>query len=440
MVDSPAIVSGKTCFDFVPYDPIHVFFLEATLGPLATAMGRLKGTFFKDSFITVDAFHTGIGFISNNISFSLGLEIVSGNMMSALIPKLDAKAQTVGWDGSQNAIYLRSLDPNYWSESAYICTITRDQFMDLKNSIFTKGGFLDLNPNYALFKVINDVTPPNSTPIPSYPHGSIMNPFLKSADCDDFAYYCINYLTNELSVKPEFATRPHYSSAALVTKNPPVKLKDGDPKIWQFYSTFKTKLLNDLNTLVADCNNNSPVKATTIESALENIEKVCGPPIIAALEMNDPSVAYALISKILNDFRNELSIVFRSYDENNKMAYYSVDLIIQQTSTAPKSKSKIPDGAAPQVITHIRSPLSIKYFQYPLKKPYAILEAPALEKLKSVKQPDGWRPEHENFCRKRYTRYLLGTLFIIIFTILLWFAVRSCKTNSPNMSHSTHLE
>jgi hypothetical protein len=440
MVDHNAIVTRDTCFDFVPYDPIQVFFIEATLGPLASAMGKLKGNLFKDSFITVDGFHTGIGFVSNNISFSLGLEIISGDMKSALIPKMDTKTQTVSWDGSQNAIYLRSLDPNYWSESAYLCTITRDQFMALKNSIFTKGGFLELNPYYALFKVINDVTPPSPTPSLSYPRGSIMNPFLKSADCDDFAYYCINYLNHTLSVKLEFATRPHYTSAALVTQNLPVKLKNDDPKIWQFYSGFNSRLLKDLNTLVADCNNNSPVNATTIKSALENVEKVCGPPILAALEMNDPSAAYALLSKVLKDIQNDLSIVFRSYDENNKMAYYAVNLIVQQTSTAPKTKAKIPDGDAPKVTTHIRSPLSIKYFQYPLKEPYPILEAPALEKLKAVKHPDNWLPDHENFCRKRYSTYMLGTLVIVIFALLLWLAVRSCmkstKINSPYTSYS----
>jgi hypothetical protein len=427
MADLDAVVTEKTSFDFVPYEPIKVFFLEATLGPLTTAMSTLKANFFKDSIVTVDGFHTAIGFISGDISFSLGLEILSGDMRAAIMPKLNTTTETVSWEGSENAIYLRSLNPNYWSDSSYLCTITRDDFMHLKNSIFVKGGFLDLNPYYALFKVINNATPPSPTPLLSYPHGSIMNPLLKSADCDDFSYYCINHLIHEHGVKLEFATRPYYTSAALVTNTEPKKLDDKNPLIWKFYSGLESKLLNDLNSLATFCNENSPVQgATTIKNALANIGQVCGPSILAALESGDPSLAKAFYHKVLSDVQNFGTIVFRSYDENNKMAYYSVDLILQQTSIVPKTKANIPDNIAPQVTQHIQSPLSIKYFQYPLKQPYQILEAPALEKLKAVKQPDRWLPEHEKFCRKRYGTYMLGSLVVLAFVLLLWVVVRSC--------------
>lgn len=403
MASSDVIITKATSFEFIPYADIQVFFLEATLGALSKEISKLQGMFYDHGIVSVDGFHTGIGFVCKDISFSLGLEI-KGGMKDAFFPTMNTSNHTLSWSNADNEIWLRSLDPNYWVESSYICTITRDQFMKLKDSIYTD--YMPHNPQYCLFKVLNNVSTPSPAPTTSYIEGSIMNPYVMSSDCDDFAYYIINHIRKNLKVDLKFVTRPYYTSASLVTLGPPKQLLDNDPAIWAFYSGVGKQLVAYLNKFVAICNKGVPLPhpATTLEEAIQNIEATCGLSIATAINSKDPVALYGLVHKLLGELEESLqhppTIIYRGYDRNHQLAYFSVPLMLQQT--VPPSKSK----TQPTQPT-LRSPISLKYFEYPLKAPFPLLSGKALLALKSATSP----------CK---AIYFLPVFIILFMLVIVW--------------------
>lgn len=410
--DSEPNITMATSFDFVPYDKIQVYFLEATLGPLTKLIKSIPGSMVDDSIVSINGFHTGIGFISGKVAFTIALEIESDNMVSAVIPKIiDNK---VVWDGCGNVIKLGEFDPTYWDQSTYLCDISRKQFMKLKDSIFVKDGFVNANPYYSLFKVINDISIPSPVPLKSYPKGSIMNPLIKSSDCDDFAYFMIDRLQTMLNVKLNFATRPNYSSAGLVTNATPIKLDDDDPKILAFYSGMHQRILSAINQLTSICQtqqqpqpqNPTQMPVTTlisneIDAALENMLTACGLKIYAGIKMNDPSIGYKLFNALVADAVDWSMIIYHGYDENNMQAYYEFPLRLQSGATITTKKGT-------SVPVYVQSPISIKYFKYPLLQSYDIV---APYKLLSMKA--------KRFNSKKILPIIISVLMVVFIILII---------------------
>jgi len=196
-MNSPVPLTKDISFDFVPYDTsIRVFYLETP----PSSFQKFASLKTSDHDFSVNANHTGIGFVSGDIRFYMDFS-AKGGMPYAILPTISESGDIV-WK-NEAVVSLGAFDGRHWLTSDYMCDISRDQFMKIKDLILDE--FIPDNPIYALFAI----TPDDSVQ-------SMMNPIRRGSISDDFCFYVITTLQKRFEAKLEYITTPTYTFAGLV--------------------------------------------------------------------------------------------------------------------------------------------------------------------------------------------------------------------------------
>ena len=253
-------------FDFLPLNNIKVFYLEA---PISIAND------INTALTQVNAYHTGLGFECGNIRF--GIEFTCNHpLLEAILPQIVNKNgfEELLWTNDCSVRFIE-LSLNYWTQSNYICTITKDQFLSFRNDIV--DNYIPNNLYYVLFNLCED----NSSEY-------LKNPTLKSSTCDDFVIYAINFFKKS-GVNIEYITYPKVASIDI---------------------------FGNVKKLNYDRNKN------TIISFYKNLYNLFD--IISQKNMDYKEI----ISLVTYYLQNLNTIIYYGYDINNKnkMCYYSVEI------------------------------------------------------------------------------------------------------------------
>jgi hypothetical protein len=229
-----------TNFDFIDdNDDIKVFALEA---PLSLIPKKIINE-LERMMITLNGYHTGIGFIIGNKSLIIDYTAVYG-MGGCFLP--DEKELCKGNLVWANNSYIEvgnqdeqkwSNDQGYWKHSSYLTTINKKQFLSLRNSILDE--FLVKNPYYVFFGVKSNTA------------GQI----LRDSICDSLLTFVIKTLQNpEINAEFNFLTYPYLSKANLITSKPvkmlDVKNEDDKKSIVDFYQKIYGVLNFKKNDLI----------------------------------------------------------------------------------------------------------------------------------------------------------------------------------------------
>ena len=229
------IVQNDYNFDFIPNDEkLLVFALEA---PLSIIPENVKTT-LNEFMANLDIYHSGVGFLGKGV-FSLGYNAKNG-MGHAILPTIDNN--TITW--TNDSVIEIHKDENYirkyWKNSNYITTITKKQFLELKDRIFNE--FMPVTDKYALFEV--DV--------------SSVGVDIKSATCDSFVKFVLNTLPNKNMI-----TEQRITDIIINTQSPPKLLSPDKPedlkKIITFYKSLEANIpdvIKNIDTI--------PYKATSL--------------------------------------------------------------------------------------------------------------------------------------------------------------------------------
>jgi len=191
-------LTNDISFDFLPYDtPIRVYFLEAPLGfleniSILSAAGH--------PVLNINGYHSGIGFVCGDISFYFDYMADAG-IGGTLLPLVD-DCSNITWN-NKTKITIGSMNTDYWTRSSYLTSITREQFMSLKD--WSINVYLPISPMYVLFGIVKDSTPE-----------SIFNPIKRGSTCYNYAYGIINMLQNHLGVKINYMTKPAYDATLII--------------------------------------------------------------------------------------------------------------------------------------------------------------------------------------------------------------------------------
>jgi len=161
----------------------RVYYLEAPLGFLKEKIGIE----YINNKLTVNGFHTGIGFqsIDESRHFELTLEaiVAKGFLISSLLPKITGSGDEgiLEWNNQAEIKIGSSIDISYWQKSTYVCTINSDQLLKIENWVL--NNWIPNNPNYCLLSAINSISKED-----------IFNPIFRSSICDTFCYSILFFI------------------------------------------------------------------------------------------------------------------------------------------------------------------------------------------------------------------------------------------------------
>jgi len=164
-----AFKSSNQILSFPTDLKFRVYYLEAPL----SFLGERIGIKFVDNLLSINGFHTGIGFQSLDKSrpfeFTFDEVIAKGFVISALLPTIGDG--TLKWNNEPEITLGSFIDKFYWERSTYICTITSSQIVEIQNWILNV--WIPNNPIYSLISAIN-----------SKSDSDVFNPIFRSSICD----------------------------------------------------------------------------------------------------------------------------------------------------------------------------------------------------------------------------------------------------------------
>ena len=273
-------------FDFLSgNEKIDVFYLEASLSLLEN-IPLLKNE--THPLFTINAYHTGIAFQTSKYSFCF--ELVAQKGINAVFLPHFENGKLV-WNNASQITY-NDVDTKYWDHSTYICSINKKKFMELVSMIL--NDFIPNNTIYSFFRVSSSANLQD-----------MFKPLLRSCICDDFCFYILDTLQNKLNASVSYLTLPKITLNSLIAKVPIVKLDENNPldrqKIIQFYhNTLKCKL--------------EEIYTDIMKTIIIDVEKL-------------NRVNYHFFQQILYIIYRDLeTIIYYTYDENNKPAYFQIQL------------------------------------------------------------------------------------------------------------------
>lgn len=281
-------------FDFIgENEDIKVFYLEAPLSFIPKKVIENLG----NMLITLNAYHTGMGFVFNNKSLVLDYT-AKGGLIGTFLPQFDyIKKGELVWD---NKAYIEignereqlwEDNKGYWKKSTYLTTINKDQFLILAKSI--KEKFLITNASYVFFGVKNAKT------------GKTL---IRESICDGFCKFVIDELAKSpINAKFDFLTYPVLTTANNVTNSSVKKLdtKKDKNEILNFYKNVFKVIHMKKHSLFSNIETTLPwIKHTSID-------------LFNHLFMR------SVFSEIYEEMR---SIILYSYDndKDGKLCYYKV--------------------------------------------------------------------------------------------------------------------
>jgi len=280
----------------------RVYYLESPL----SLLGERIGIQFVNNLLSINGFHTGIGFQCTNkaepYEFTYDEIVAGGFAINSLLPEI--VDNDLVWNNTPEITQGSFIDKIYWERSTYLCTISSSQVVQIQNWILDV--WLPNNPIYSLLSAIK-----------SEAIDDVFNPIFRPSICDTFCYSLIYYIQNTNGgnqVDPvfssqieglkgciEYETVPNVSVNAFVSNVPnsiiPVDYEENKQEIINFYILFE----QEINAVV---------------NLEEEIQK-----LIAELETAPPEEKAALIRQIMNDLFTLLQVIRNIYS-NFEVAYY----------------------------------------------------------------------------------------------------------------------
>ena len=281
----------------------RVYYLEAPL----SFLGERVGINFVDNLLSINGFHTGIGFqctdVSTPFEFTFDEIVAQGFVISSLLPQI--VNNDLVWRNQPEITLGSFIDKFYWERSTYICTVTADQLILIQEWILSI--WIPSNPIYSLLSAINSTS-----------EQDIFNPIFRPSICDTFCYSLIYFIQGvdggnqvdpvfnlapiSLNVCIEYETVPNVSISAFVSSFPgsitPVDFESNKQDIVNFYIAFEA-LINE---------------AVNLEAEIQLL--------IAELQTAPPAERAALIRQITNDIFTLLNVIDNIYADFAVAYYY----------------------------------------------------------------------------------------------------------------------
>ena len=301
-------------FDFIgKNDKIQVFYLEAPLSMIPASIEKKLASMMT----TLNAYHTGIGFLVNNKSLIIDYTATYG-MAKAMLPDFKSLMQNnLEWS---NEAYIEignkkeqewGNNEGYWKKSTYLTSINKSQFLELRNCIL--NDFLHTNPCYVFFGVKNIVDGHS----------------LRESICDDLPLFVIKKLL-KMGVEFNFLTYPYISRADIITKSPIKKLDVSKPDdknlVVEFYKKLYSYIGDARNYLKGDILSKLPWIEDNIEELFTHIK-----------------YNQSLLTQL---YKQLDTVILYSYDNeySGKMCYYQIEL---NTIVGSYTELQIPRNVTP---------------------------------------------------------------------------------------------
>lgn len=284
----------------------RVYYLEAPL----SFLGEQVGINFVDDLLSINGYHTGIGFQSTDKSrpYELTFDdiVASGFTFNSLLPEVVTNSdgtRDLIWHNQPEITLGNFIDKIYWERSTYVCTVTSSQLIQIQNWILTT--WIPRNPIYSLLSGIRSTS-----------EEDIFNPVFRPSICDTFCYSMLNYIGSMdggdqvdpvntgtgLNTCIEYVTVPNVSVNTFVestgTTFQPVDFEPNREDIINFYVAFEAEINEIINI------------EETIQSLIEQLEAA------------PPDQRPALIRQIINELFTLIQVIRTVYSSFDVAYYY----------------------------------------------------------------------------------------------------------------------
>nr|QBK90269.1 MAG: hypothetical protein LCPAC102_01820 [Pithovirus LCPAC102] len=245
----------------------RVYYLEA---PISILSQNVLSQDILNDIIDINIFHSGIGFqstdINNPIEFTLDYNIINGLNITSLFPTIIQSPngdENLIWNNEAAPFIGNHIDRDYWFQSKYIATISSSQLHNIEKWVLQS--WIPQNPIYVLFSGSK-----------SNKRESLFNPFMRSSDCYDFAYFMIEFMKDSLKICIDYATVPNITIATFISSFPgsivPVSFEENKNDIIEFYRNVNIFIQNiiDIQANIQECikENSSSLTLYAIENDL----------------------------------------------------------------------------------------------------------------------------------------------------------------------------